>query len=470
MTQHYRRRIGVELGASILAAALLAVLASTGQWYAIAGVGAGLLSALILLRFPRLHWVMFFAILPVYFRQSDVEVSAFDILMAAYLATLLVVWLVWVLTLRRSELLWERAEVVLWLALVFSLFSAVVAIVRGGTLLNWAREWALVAMVAYYFVFRSTFSSPRQFRFYAVLLVLLSASLAVVAAFNFRQQVLEALYAYQIRGVKGVNAVYLIGFFLSIALLLYRERWWERVLWFACASIIAGGIVLTYTRTVWVGSIVAIVVMLVVLPTVQRLRLLVAMGIATVLIGSVAQLVFGNVVDVVGRVIVHRFLSVKTATKETSVRERRDELRRVLSLLQRPDIAAAGIGPGGKYVYYDSALGKPVRTHFLHNGMVGLMVKFGIPLGLTFYLFHLLMLAKSIRCYVRSRRTPLEPYVLSFTLTLIGTTVMDWTTNAFFLRSGCLFLAMLYAGVVIAERLLGQENGSPSGVVSGHVH
>jgi len=442
-------------GASVVVAALLAALASTGQWLVVAGSGAGLATLWLMVERPQFHWVAFFAIMPVYFRQSDVEVSAFDILMAAYLATLLLGWLLWALALRRSELAWDRMDLILWIALIGSVGSLGVSIVWGVTPLNWAREWALVAMVAYYFVFRTTFSGLEQFRFYATLLVLLSASLSVQGVLNFRQQVVEAIYAFQIRGVKGVNAVYLIGFFLSIMLMLFRERWWERVLWFGFAAIIGVGIVISYTRTIWVGAAVAIVAMLVLVPTVQRIRLLVVIGLSALVLGGIVQVVFGNAVGVVGRVIANRALSIKTATKEASVIERRDEMRRVLSLLtNRPEITLAGIGPGNKFVFYDTYLGKPVRTHFLHNGMVGLMFKFGIPLGLTFYLFHLLMLARSIRCYFRSRRTALEPYVLPFTLSLIGTTVMDWTTNAFFLRSGFLFLAMLYAGVAIAERLL----------------
>ncbi|GIV53586.1 MAG: hypothetical protein KatS3mg039_0104 [Candidatus Kapaibacterium sp.] len=460
-----------SIGAGIVAAALLALLASTGEWYAVAAIGAGIGTLYVLVRYWRLQWVLFFAIMPVYFFQSDVEVTAFDLAMAVYLATLLLGWLVWAITLRRSELIWRPADAILWLALIASVGSVAVAVVRGTSVLNWAREWALIAMVAYYFVFRSAFASQEQFRFYAMLLVLLSVSLSVIGALNFRQQVIEAIYAFQIRGVKGVSAVYLIGFFLSISLLLFRERWWERLLWFTTGSLITGGIVISYTRTIWVGSIVSIAVMLLVLPAVQRIRLLVVMGIAAVVLGGIAQLVFGNVVTAVGRVLLSRALTLKTATKQASVIERRDEMHRIVQLLsRRPDIAIAGVAPGGKFVYYDTYLGKPKRTHFLHNGMVGLMFKFGVPVGLTFYLFHLLMLVKSIRCYFRSRRTWLEPYVLPFTLTLLGTTVMDWTTNAFFIRSGCLFLGMLYAGVAIADRLLGREESYPSVMAPAHVH
>jgi hypothetical protein len=436
------------------AAAVVALLTSTGEWIVVAGVAAGLVAVVLVALFPRLQWLGFFAVMPVYFRQSDVEVSLFDVAMAAYLATLLLGWFVWAIAVRRQQLVWERKDAMLWVALVGTLFSSVAATSRGIPLLDWAREWALVAMAAYYFVFRSTFARAEDFRFFAVLLVLMTLGLSVTGLLTFRQQILEALYAYQIRGVKGVNAVYLIGFLLSVAMLLYRERWWERLVWFACAGVIGGGIVISYTRTVWAGAAVALVAMFVLLPAMQRVRLAIALGVASTLAVAIGYVLLGPMLPVVGKVLAHRAATILAPTKQISVAERRDETQHLLGMLARPEVAIAGIGPGSKFVFYDSSFGKTVRSHFIHSGVLALLVKFGIPIGGLLYLFHLAMLVKSIRCYFRSRRTQWEPYVLPFTLALLGSTVMDWTTNAFVLRSGFLYLAMLYAGVAIADRLL----------------
>lgn len=218
-----------------------------------------------------------------------------------------------------------------------------------------------------------------------------------------------------------------------------------------------GGIITSFTRTVWVGSAVALLAMVALLPMTQRLRLIAALSIGAVIVLTTLQILLGPVFPIFMRVVGARAETIKNVPRQASIIERRDESRRILHLLTRPDIALTGIGPGNRYVYYDSYLGKPIRTHFTHNGALGLLLKFGIPVGVFLYSFHLMMVAKSIRCYWRSRHTRWEPYVLPFTLALIGTTVMDFTTNAFFLRSGALFLAMLYAGIAIADRLLQQD-------------
>ncbi|MCX7930033.1 MAG: hypothetical protein N2663_04870 [Chlorobi bacterium] len=454
--------IAVEGAIAIVAAIVLAGAAATGVWYVLAGIIAGLVAVVFMVKVPRLHWLAFFAILPVYFRQNDADVTIFDAGMAAYLATLLTGWFVWAITVRRYQLVWERKDVFLWIALIATLLSGLSATMQGGRLFDWAREWALVAMAAYYFVFRSAFATADDFRFFTVLLVLMTLGLSVTGLLTFRQQIFEALYAYQIRGVKGVNAVYLIGFLLSISLLLYRERWWERLLWFLSAGVIGSGIVISYTRTVWAGAAVAIVTMLVLLPALQRIRLAVALSVAGTLSVVIGWIVLGPTLPLVGKILGHRAATIINPTKQISVAERRDETQHLLRMLTIPQIALAGIGPGTKFVFYDSSFGKTVRSHFVHSGVLALLIKFGIPIGGLLYLFHLMMLVKSLRCYLRSRRTQWEPYVLPFTLSLLGSTVMDWTTNAFVLRSGFLYLAMLYAGVVIAERLL-QQNYFASG-------
>lgn len=446
-----------ELFAVILGCAILGLAAATGKWEIIAAIAGGILSLVLLLRFPRVHWFLFFGIMPWFFRQSDVGVSIFDAVFAVYLTLLLGGWWIRAFLGRQEDIVWERKDVFYLAVLLGTVSSCVVAVSRGATLLDWAREWALVAMGAFYFVFRSTFEEERDFRYYAILLVVLSASLAVWGMFNVRQQVLEALYAYQIRGVKGVNAVYLIGFFLSVSFYLYTQRAVQRLLWALVASLIAGGIVVSYTRTIWVGTFAALVAMILLLPWQQRRRLIAGMAIVTAVFVLSGWIILGSSFPVVMQLVVHRALTIKSGAKVASLVERRDESIHVLELLRQPDIAVAGIGPANKHVYYDSYLGTTVRSHFVHNGLLALMLKFGIPLGIFIYGFHLAMVVKGIVCYIRSRRSRWEPYVLPFTLSLIGTTVMDWTTNAFMIRSGALFLAMLYAGVAIADRLIRED-------------
>jgi hypothetical protein len=457
--KHARRHslLHRELGAALGVAGVVAAAAATGKWEVVVGIACSIMALMTMIRYPRVHWLLFFGIMPAFFRQGDAGVSLFDAAMAGYLALLLIGWWIYALAARREDIVWERKDAFFLAVLLATVASSVVAVSRGADLLNWAREWALVAMGAFYFVFRSIFQRESDFRYYVFLLVVLSASLAIWAVFNIRQQVFDAIYAYQIRGVKGVNAVYLIGFFLSVSLYLYRQRWWEQVLWAIVASVIASGIVISLTRTIWIGTAAALCVMVVLVPWKQRRRLVTALVIVAAGFFISAQVVLGPSFPVVMKLLANRAISVKSGAKVASLIERRDESLHLLNLLGRPEIATVGIGPANEIVYYDSYLGTTVRSHFQHNGLLGLLIKFGIPIGVCIYGFHLAMVLKSVRCYIRSRNTRWEPYVLPFTLSLIGTSVMDWTTNAFMIRSGMLFLAMLYAGVAIVDRLLRED-------------
>ncbi len=404
-----------------------------------------------------MHWFLFFGVMPWFFRQSELGVSLVDAIFAVYFATLLGGWWIRALLRRQQDIIWERKDVFFLAVLLGTAASSIVAISRGATFLDWARDWALLAMGAFYFVFRSTFREERDFRFYAFLLVLLSASLAVWGMLNFRQQVLEAIYAYQIRGARGVNAVYLIGFFMSVSFYLYSRRSMERLLWALVSSLVAGGIVASYTRTIWVGTIAALVAMIVLLPWQQRRRLLLWMATVAAVFMLSGWIVLGSSFPIIMQLVANRAMTVKSGAKVSSLVERRDESIHLLKLLRQPDIAIAGVGPANEHVFYDSYLGTTVRSRFVHNGLLALMFKFGIPLSILIYGFHLAMVFKGIGCYIRSRHTRWEPYVLPFTISLIGTTVIDWTTNAFMLRSGTLFLAMLYAGIAIADRLIRED-------------
>lgn len=77
---------------ALTVAAVLSLAAAMGKWEVVAGIAGGLVSLLVLVRFPRVHWFMFFGIMPWFFRQSDVGVSLFDAAFAVYLATLLGGW------------------------------------------------------------------------------------------------------------------------------------------------------------------------------------------------------------------------------------------------------------------------------------------------------------------------------------------------------------------------------------------
>lgn len=446
------------LGASAcIAAGVFALVAAMGEWLVPLGIGAGVATLAIATRYPMLHWWIFFLLMPYYFRAGEEGFSVVDAVMAVYFVSVLVGWLVWTVVVRRKKILWEWKDVVLLLAIVGTLANAAVAVTTGrATLFAWAREWALLAMMGYYFVFRTEFASKQMLRYYVYLLVVVALGISVWGIVMFREQVLQALFAYQLKGIKGVNAPYLAGLLLAMSLYLHGKKWLPRIGWLLCSAIIGAGIVATYTRTIWLAGAFMLLAMVLLLPWKQQVRMLVLVGVSTAFIVGVAQFSVGEFLPIVGKTITKRALSAQRGIRDPALTERRDETGRLLRYLRQPDIALAGYGMGAKYVYYDTFLGKPVRVHFVHNGALSLIFKLGIPLGLLLYSLHLTMVVKGLRCYWRSRRTEYEPYVLPLALTLVTVTIIDATTNAFLLRSGAIFLAMLYAGIAIADRLLQQ--------------
>ena len=157
------------------------------------------------------------------------------------------------------------------------------------------------------------------------------------------------------------------------------RTWPGRLILLAVVTLNGVALLLTYERTFWLATAAALGLVVVRAGRARRLRALVGVVVGlAVTLGAVATLAPEAVTTAQ-----ERLLSLGQASRDSSVQDRLDESRHVLSEIRERPVVGSGLG--ATVFFWKKRARTPPRAYaFVHNGYLALAWKLGIPAALLF--------------------------------------------------------------------------------------
>lgn len=241
----------------------------------------------------------------------------------------------------------------------------------------------------------------------------LAAYIIIRNAFGFREILISATMAWEIaRGRVVTNETVLVrAALIALIALIYSDRLRRAGLWLLFLITAVASLILTQGRAYWIDYIVACGLLMVLVPTRQRVWL-VALGILGA-VGTVGALLifFGDTFVLLAIGVAERFVSIGSAgTQDLSLINRFYETRAVIELIAKNPVV--GYGLGVEYAVYDVIAHATISKAFAHNGYLMIWYKVGL-LGLIPFLYAWgAGIAKGLRVYRHARTERMQRYGL----------------------------------------------------------
>jgi hypothetical protein len=382
-----------------------------------------------------------------------------EVLYGLYYLAFLGHWFLSRIFLYREPIFDTRESRVLALFLVLATASVALTLLFGGDLRFYIGEWLSLSFLALYFPVREVVQR-HKYGLHAVMAAVLILALWVFTrnVLNYQQILIDAAYAWQVTRGRAVTntSILMVPLFVSLVFLLHAPK--LRSAWLAGSvfAVFFAGLIISQSRGYWVAFAGACLILLLVMPGRQRLRLF-GIGAASVAgIVALGYLVLGDVFILVATGLLDRVLSIgSAATTDISLINRFRETAVVMEKVMANPIL--GYGMGVPFAFWDLTFLPPFHhvTTFLHNGYVALWYKFGIwGLGMVLY-FWGSAIWLCIQGYRAKGRLFLRLTNLGVAGLLISLVISAITSNPFYINDPMFMFGIATGAAAGARQLQG---------------
>ena len=436
--------------------------ARLGSWsvaIGLPGVLLATLAAIWLFRHPTLNlFVVLVGFVVVANNEAGFQLR--EIVYALYLYSVLTLWYLDRIVVRREPFLRTRTDQALLLFLVLLPCTMMLTVLFNGRLVGAISELFSLSLLALYFPIKEL---AARYRWAPRALVLIVVSVGVLVAlrnfFEYQQMLGRVTQAWQIetgRVVTNDNLLMASSLF-AFVLVVYAKGWRSFIGAVACFFLCFGGLILTQSRGYWMAFALGAAALFFLADHRRRGRILLYSGAGLVTMIAIGYLMVGAYMDILVGGLVERILSIGTATTaDLSLVNRFREAATVMELVKANPIL--GYGMGVPYYFYDIAHQLTDFDALVHNGYVGLWYKFGIwGLGLVLFFW-----GSTLWRGIAAFRAPSSAHWtrlcgLAAAVTLVGFALSTVTSNPFFLKDS-LFTFSVAAGLAGGAHLRSQRD------------
>lgn len=399
---------------------------------------------------------------PFFLFDTGKGLSVSEVILAVYILGSLSVWLVHALATGKKLLHWW-GDFLLVLFLALSVLNVGIALLNDVELLDWISEWAVLLLMLYYFPLREVFGhGDRSLKQLLVLLAIASLEAAGLSAYHYLTRTGSGLvYAYQILASRSrlFGPVFVLAILLGTSVLFHVRSRWTKLLLTGLVLINAGGLIQSFTRSLWIPTGVSLVALVVFLRWPQRIRYVAA---TTLIVGAAylaGTIVAPRITQIGLRLIENRITSSTQLTGgDYSFETRLIEAEAAEQYIRMYPLGGNGIR--AELLAWDPISQFTWQKSFIHIGYVSAMFKYGIPLSLILFSFIIVFSWKSVehtwaawRDPASARMTPLIRSVAIGIGLFLPTLYLTILTAGFFdQRYGNVLFAIVFALVSIVSR------------------
>lgn len=252
------------------------------------------------------------------------------------------------------------------------------------------------------------------------------------------------------------GGIYFILFGLNLVICLWAYKKQNIFLSFLLALLMVFAVIVTFGRGVWAAEAVAFLMILFLVATLPRVKLVVSSVITLVVLLSTLYIFSPSVLEAV----VDRATSVgREIESGESYDWRRTENSYAYSKIASNP--AIGVALGGVYQPHRNRFMSPEQVRMIHNGYLYLVLKFGV-LGLV---VPILFAVVSIKKFVLMRRRGFkndyaEPVLIAVMGTLLVPYLTSFTQPEWMYHTGVAFFSCAFVCIVLIERYWVNDEGS----------
>jgi len=397
-----------------------------------------------------------------YLLTTSEGVSVIDVLMAVFLIGGLIVWFVRKIFVVRERLIQNTAD---WLILFFFIVmsvNSVIAILNGVEILDWGREYGMILMTLYYFPLREIFKDEEDLKKLMIFLIPLMLVMTIGHFYQYYLRLTSIVmeYAYQLgSSIRTNQIIFTVASIFGFIFTFNQKNRFREILMMALTTMFIGGLLITFTRTFWVILFVALVFIFFFLEFRKKIRFLLYLFIAIVVIAGAILLFWQDNAKTFIKVVEKRLTSTSQVKDDPSARVRLDEWERVLFHIQEHPLGGNGLAK--TFTFYNILDQHNLTKNIIHNGYLYFMYRVGIPLSLLYFFFigfyslrSLLLIFKIKKPLFRN----LNIAAFAGMLTLIGSNLLS---SQFAYRDGIFMVAFCVAIISICYNYYISEENPP---------
>jgi O-antigen ligase len=260
---------------------------------------------------------------------------------------------------------------------------------------------------------------------------------------SYRTAILNAVQEWELNFARGAGNenFLLIGIILVTATLLYAQKTWHKASLVVLFVLTVGAIVVTLTRSLWVTSVLGILIVGFFVGKAQRKRLIGYVGVAGV-IGFIVALIYWDVTLFIFELLVIRFQSFSQGLQDISVTDRIYETQRVWNMITQNPIL--GWGYGTEFQKYDVLFRRTSSfTSYIHNGYLAIWFKNGI-VGLFAILAYIVTLfIYAFKIYRKTQLVTIKILMITILAYIPTAGLMNVTSPVVYSYEGVLLLIIL---------------------------
>jgi hypothetical protein len=401
------------------------------------------------IRYPK-FWIYTIALSNIIFLNSrGSDITPVEILIVSeYLATIMI-WLFWEIFVNRNKIIDNLADLAIIFFVVFIFLNSIIAILNDVDILLWSREALNLLLIILYFPIKKYFIEKKD-----VIKLLLVYSVVVTAtAFIHFYTYANALntdlkYAFElVRGMSVNQTLFTSASMFGLIFALYMKNKIRSILLIAFTVISIGGLIMSFSRTFWLFLLIGIFIIIFYLTGKQKMKLLLYSSIVSLILISSAFFLFQDKAQVVLTLIENRFVSTKSGAKDISVQARFVEYESVWRHIE--EYPMAGTGLAYKFTFYNFLTQRTVRTSFIHNSYLFIMMKLGIPIMIVCFFPYIFYIIKGERYARKSDDEFFRLLSLGSFLSLVLMIVSNFTAAQIIMRESVFVTIMSFALISI---------------------
>ncbi len=403
---------------------------------------------------PSLIWVYLCIVFSVVYMGSTGEGISVEEIIAAVLYDIgIMVWFVHKIFIVREKIVESIAD---WLILFFFFgvtINSVIAAFNGVNMLKWLNEYLSLLPILLYFPIKHHIKTKREL---SILMILLAFVALVVSGMKFyayyKDTIREAMYAFQLASSARINlALFVTGGLGGILFAVTEKKAGQAMLFLAVGMISTGASIVSFARTYWVAFAVGLLIMFIALPRRNRLKILFATIIITILTALILNFFFKERTMFFYKIAEERLSSSTKGMKDVSLLDRISEAKSFRQKIAQNPIAGNGLA--AEFTYNSPVYHHSVTTSFMHNGYFYIIYRLGFPLASIFFFWIIYYFYRSAVNLHRFRDIYSLRMNLAAFLSLFVLFASNILTAQFTMRDGIILLAIAPAIIVITERI-----------------
>jgi len=407
----------------------------------------------MIIKYPKL-WIYSVIIFFIQFSRSvSVEVTIDDYSFAFYYVFGIIIWIIYTVFVKKEKIVKNYADFFILFFMLILPLNLIIALLHDVPFLNWLREYSLLLITLYFFPVRHYFKEEKDVK---TLLFIFGGAVSIITSlqiYEYYKSLSDLTHAYQLAfGDKINQMIYTVTIIAGLMLYFFQNKMRNRIYIIFVVSFVSLGLILTFSRTFWLISLLGGILIFFYLPYQKKINMIKIITIISFISIGLIYSILGDKTVLYYDLLVNRFTSSTQGTKDVSVLSRLVEYKYVVSQIERFPFGGNGLA---KNIFFLNPIDNQTAvSHNIHNGFLNLMYRMGIPLTLFYLSFLVLYLFKAYVIQKQYNYGFFKILSLIGMINIIGILIANITASVFFYRDGYFAIFLSVALIGIAEENL----------------